>query len=117
MLSERDQAIVAEHEQGDFYYEIAERHGVSMQRVGMICQRARQQIDEFELGLLRSIKTGEYPTQLIPSGEGYSTANSYFQWVMHSLRLRGVDFRVITRKADVGTVFQLEPVRETQEQV
>jgi hypothetical protein len=116
LLSERDIEIVTASENGEQYAEIGERHRLTPQGVGVVVNKARQHIDQIELELLRSEKTGDYPTLVIPYGDGYTMGQAYIEWVRSRLDAREVEYRILTRqvrptrKSVGGTVFQFEPV-------
>jgi hypothetical protein len=100
---------------GATYRQIGEEHDLTPQAIGVIVNKAKQQIDSLELDLFRSVKTGEYPTLVIPYGPDYRIADAYFEWCKDQLRSRDVEFRVLTRRVNDGIVHQFEPIRDTQE--
>jgi hypothetical protein len=108
LLSDRDLRVVREHEAGDTYQSIGERHGITRQYAHLIVSKARQHVDSLELDLLRAKKTGEHPTLLVPFGPDYTLAQDYLQFCRDQLRARGVRVKVRAKQTKEGTAFQLE---------
>src|SRR3954463_8422346 len=85
MLSTRNQAIAMERDAGDTLARIAQRHGVSHQRVSAIAAQATEFVDRVELDLMVARKTGEACAYVIPFGPDYTAAVAFGDWLVARL--------------------------------
>ncbi len=106
--------MLAEHASGDSYRTIGRRHGRSHEGARQIVIRESTQfIDRVELDLYVAAKLesmgceAEWPTFVIPFGEDWQTALSFFQWTVNRLTARDVHVAVRNRPTPAGHVFLL----------
>lgn len=107
-LSERNQTIVLERAEGEKLEAIAQRHGVSHQRVSTIYATATEFVNKVELDLLLAAKTGDEVLVLIPQASGSTTGVAFADWLAQRLRDRGLMIRARTHRAHNGVALLLE---------
>ena len=112
MLGEKAQAIVLERERGDTLVAIAERHGVSHQRVSAIVRDATALVTRVELDLMVDRKTGAPYELWIPYSAHYTVSLAFFDWLLGRLRDRGLEVAVSTRPASNGLALLIEDVTD-----
>ncbi len=112
MLSEKSQQIVLERDVGDTLAQIAERHGVSHQRVAAIVRDATELVTKIELDLMVARKTDEQCAYVIPYGPDYTLAMQFCDWIVAQLRKRDLDIQVETRRASNGIALLISDVTD-----
>jgi hypothetical protein len=110
MLSEKSQAIVLDREQGDRLVDIAERHGVSHQRVSAIVRDATGFVTEVEMKLLVGRKLGKPFFQPIMYGPDYTLQVAFADWLVRQLRARDLELAVETVHGANGLGLLIENV-------
>lgn len=111
-MSERNQRIVVEREQGDTIVQLGERYGVSHQRVAAIVRVARELVDQVELDLMVARRTDEACIYLIPFGPDYQASLAFCDWIVGQLRKRDVEVQVECRRASNGIAMLLTDVTD-----
>ena len=106
MLSEKSQQIVLERDRGDGVLALAERHGISHQRVSAIWGDATELVNRIDLDLMVARKTTEQCALLIPYSESYTTAID-FTLARQAPRDRGMKVDIQTRRASNGLALLL----------
>jgi hypothetical protein len=98
MLSPTTQSIVLERAAGHTQTQIAERHGVSRQRVGVVIAQAAVFVDRMLADLASAREHGNVVAYLVP----YSLGLLFVDWLVGQLRHRGVEVKIDTRSAANG---------------
>src|SRR4051812_38488172 len=94
MMSPRDQAIAMERAAGQTVTEIADRHGISHQRVSVIVAQVNELIDWMQRDLESAQAHGNVVAYLVPFSVDYTLGIAFGQWVVDRLRARGMQIEV-----------------------
>ena len=110
MLSPTTQSIVLERAAGHTQAEIAERHGVSRQRISVVIAQAEQFVDRLQDDLASAREHGNVCAYLVPYSPDYTLGLLFLDWLVAQLRRRGVEVKIDTRSAANGIALFLEDV-------
>src|SRR5438270_13816500 len=99
MIGPDAQAMLLERESGEMLASVAQRHGVTTQRVSAIVRDATEFVNRMELDLMVARKTDEQCIYVVPFSEHYVLAVAFGDWLIHRLRERGLRLHVETRRA------------------
>jgi hypothetical protein len=110
MLSTRDQELVLAGDRGETTGELAERYGISHQRVSYLVARATESVNRVDLDLVVARKTGEVVVYVIPYSPDYTLALDFSMWLIKRLRDGGMVVDIETRRAHNGLALLLSDV-------
>ena len=108
--------LLTEHARGDSLRTIGARHNVSHEYVRQVVIReGRRFVDGVELDLYvawtltqqQRETEAEWPALVVPHGPDWSTAIAFVQWLVDTLRGRGLDVHVLVRPTPDGAVYLL----------
>ena len=112
---ERNHAMLMERIGGSTLEEIADRHGITHERVHTVVVReATRHLDSLEIALMVAAKQGE-PFGLAiwnqPDQGNRALALDYLAWAVKQLRARGIEIEVHTQPTSAGLFVLLTDVR------